>query len=68
MFRKQVMNKLLCQSGYLNIVGKVSLPITEDKVLVLQILYPLQRTHNDLILRTLHHAGITITPTTEQMP
>jgi len=26
MFKNQVMNKMLCQSGYLNIVGEVSLP------------------------------------------
>ena len=58
---------MLCQPGYLNIVGEVSLLNSRVKVLVLQ-LYPLQRIYNDLILRTLHYDGIIITPTKGQMP
>jgi len=37
MFKNQVMNKMLCQSGYLNTVGEVSLP--NSRVQSLSVIY-----------------------------
>jgi len=62
MFKNQVMNKMLCQSGYLTIVGEVSLPNSR-----VQVSLPNSRVQMSLPNSRVQSLGVTIIPTPENI-